>query len=117
MVPDLRPDEAARLCADFEIKGAGIDIKRKGLALNPVGATRYRIEEDGDSPLDKLSFDPVVSGDKLDFTMHTWLASGKHLDIVEGKDIPLGNTFSANVRVDKDGNILELAIALRFYSE
>ena len=114
MVPDLRSDEAVALRADFEIKGEGIDIKRKGLALNPVGATRYRVEAD-EGPLDRLSFDPFVSDNKLDFTMHTWLADGKHLDIVEGKDIPLGETFNKEVSINKDGAILNLTICLRFY--
>lgn len=114
---DIQPndDELLKPAVDIEIKGAGFAIERLGLRLNAEGDTHYRIQEGVEEVIDRFSFDAFVIKRKLEFSIHTWLSTGKHLDLAQAKEIQLGETFEQDIKVEKDGSEIELKISLRFY--
>ncbi|MCR5079705.1 MAG: hypothetical protein K6B65_07305 [Bacilli bacterium] len=116
MVPENEAGEMVfKPAVDIDIKGEGIDISRHDLRINPEGETNYRIQEGAKELIDKFNFQTYVYNKKMEFVLHTWLASGKHLDLLTGKEITLGSECCEKVKVDLDGKEVELRICLRYY--
>lgn len=115
MDSDLMGEGYFKPAISIEIKGEGVDIKRSALRLNGDGDTHYRFQESEEGVIDKFSFDAFVIKGKLEFSIHTWLSNGKHLDLVSAKDLSIGDTFKQTVKVEKDGKSLELDVSIAYF--
>ena len=117
MGPDYNVDpENLALRVDVKVAGPDFSIEDRGIRLNWRGDTHHRAQKDSDFPIDKYAYDAYVRDKKLSFSMHTWDAEGKHLDIFYFKDVALDETRKEDVSVNKDGAQLDLKVTLRFYN-
>lgn len=121
MNPDLKPElsgnegEAVfRPFVDIEIKGSEVNISRPGLPLNEEGPTEYRIQEEAKGKIKRCSFEAFVVNRKLEFTIHTWMDDGRHLDLAAAKGIAIGEAFEKKVEVDRNGTLLSFEIKVLF---
>lgn len=118
MEPDLealREKEVGyRPFLDLSMKGDGIDISHKAIALSDCGGTNYRFQEEN-GKIDCFTIDATVYGRVMDLEAHTWGSDGKHIEILNEKEIKEDKEIEREVEIKKDGEAIRVSLSLRFY--